>query len=83
MADTRFDNVVRGHSGDISTLKGKGAAARPQNAADCSQQRALAGTVRAYDRYNLARLHRERDIVEGLNRPVVDIDVSWVEKSFW
>jgi hypothetical protein len=58
-----------------------GASGRPDDAAHGIQQRALPGTVRAYERDPLADTNRQRNAVESDRRPIPHHELSYVEEG--
>src|SRR6185437_12612970 len=80
LADSHPYDVVRRRADDVLAVEENAAALGLVDALDRAQRRRLAGTVRADQRHYLALVHRERDALDGLDRPVVGVDVVELEQ---
>ena len=69
------DDFMGNGCGNALVLKGDGAGFGAQKAGYGFQYRRFSGAVGADKRYNLSLFHRKRDVLDGMDAAVIDIDV--------
>jgi hypothetical protein len=79
LRDPTLDDRMRAGGGDVAALELDRTLSWTVEPVDRAQRRGLAGAVRTDERDDLAGLDAERDALERVDRPVVDVDVVELE----